>query len=128
MAKEIEVGMIVEPQSRRVAEPQMTHAFRPPRREFHGDPAAETHTTEIDLFEPQRVKQIEIVERHVLDVGDLIEATAFGKPRMRRCKHFELLRPLFEEWEPDRLAQRAMQAKERRPFAGVPHLRWLAGH
>src|SRR5207248_2377683 len=69
---------------------------------------------------PQGVEQLDVMESHVLDGVDLVEAAALAEAGVCRHVDAEALRPRLVERQPaERLADRAVQVDERRSVAAV---------
>ncbi len=82
--KEIAERFVVDPQARRVGDPQLLDAFGPTNRNFRRDPAAEADAAEMDLLQAERVEHVDVVEGKVLDRVDLVEPAAPPEAGMRR--------------------------------------------
>src|SRR5262245_5000962 len=62
------------------------------------------------------------MKRHVFDGIDEVEAFTFGEAGVGRGEDLELLGPLLQKRQPERLAEGAVQVHERRPLTAVVHL------
>jgi hypothetical protein len=112
--------LLVDAQARRRRQPQLLDALRPARGELGGDPAAEADAAENDFIESEGVEKFDVVERHVLDGIDLVEAAGLVEAGVRRHQDLEVARPGVVERQPaGRLAEGTVQVDERRAVAAA---------
>ena len=84
VAEQVRQRLLLHPQARRAGDPQLLDPLRPAHGELRRDPAAQADAAQDHLVQAQRVEQLDVVKRHVLDGVDLVEAAALAEAGMRR--------------------------------------------
>ena len=98
------------------------------RREFDANPAAEAGPHDVNLFESQRVEKVEIEERKIAHVIDILGNVRPAKTGMIGRDDVELLREQIECGLIIGVAHDAVKEKDRRTSAGSADAHFAAAH
>ena len=116
-AEELADRRLVDPQADGVGQDETLDALGIERGELHRDPAAERGTDHRHRAEPERAQQVDVVEDHVEDAVDLVDAGRLGEAGMRGEMHREPPGEPIVRLEPLHVGPDAVQVEERRPVA-----------
>ncbi len=121
--------MIVDPQTWGIGKPKSFDALGPAHGKLGRDPTSQTHAPKDDFFETQRVEQFQVVESHVLDGVNLVEAFALAEAGMGGNQHPKMFGKALEKGKPhERFIQGTGQVDKRRALAALANHRGLSSH